>query len=43
MSNVVVVDNLPGVPEAKYVRLVEFATKIFSAVGCVLSLDEQGV
>jgi translation initiation factor 3 subunit B len=33
MSNVIVVDNLPVVPEAKYQKLLDFVTKIYAAVG----------
>ena len=40
MSNVIVVDNLPLVPEAKYARLLEFVSKVFAGYG---KIPEGGV
>ena len=36
MSNVLVVDNLPVVPEAKFQKLLDFVTKIYSALGKIV-------
>ena len=39
VSNILVVDNLPAVPEAKFDKLLQFVTKIFTDV--VVSREEQ--